>query len=377
MTEPYSASPSREAPVCYRHPDRATDQHCVRCARPICDECVRATSAGPLCPDCLLELQNRMKAERAGAGPGRVARLQPRLTFGLLGIIVIIFVLEELAGGSTNPEVLIRFGATYGPLLFAGELWRLFTAMFVHIGVTHILFNGFALYSIGREVEVGFGHSRFAAIYFGAGLAGNVVSFFWRGIMEFSAGASGAIFGILGAELAFLMFHRERLGEAGRAARSQLLRIIAINIIIGVTVVSINNAAHMGGLVSGFALGYLLAPRFEQTGVRGATPYRDMATLSQRWWVVLGTAILIVAGTWGTLYAWTHYTDAMIRVTSFPGLGDERSGNEAGETQNWFDLLNEPTPTPDQPGAALIPLALAGEPAAMWVQREGSIDSGP
>ena len=350
MTEPFSGPFTGAAPVCYRHPDRETDLRCARCARPICDECVRATNAGYLCPDSLNELQSRL-GEQA-ARPTRAAPAQPRLTYGLLAIILVIFVLEELAGGSTNPAVLVRFGATYGPLLFAGELWRLFTAMFVHIGIAHILFNGFALYSIGREVEVGFGQGRFAAIYLGAGLLGNVVSFFWRGVMEFSAGASGAIFGILGAELAFLFFHRDRLGEAGRAARSQILRIIVINIIIGVTVVSINNAAHMGGLVSGFILGYLLAPRFERTG---GVAYHDTATLSRRWWVVAGTAVLVVAGTWATIYAWTNHTDAMLRLTNFPRSGDTTSEDEAGETRNWFDLLAEPTPTPSLPGANLFP----------------------
>lgn len=371
MTEPYNARPSGATLVCYRHPDRKTDLRCVRCARPICDECVRATTAGYLCPDCLNELQSRLGTQASAGRPARAGTPQPRLTYGLLGIILVVFVLEELAGGSTNPSVLIRFGATYGPLLFAGELWRLFTAMFVHIGIAHILFNGFALYSIGREVEVGFGPARFAAIYLGAGLLGNVVSFFWRGVMEFSAGASGAIFGILGAELAFLLFHRERLGEAGRAARNQLLRIIVINIIIGVTVVSINNAAHMGGLISGFGLGYLLAPRFERAGGSG---YRDMATLGRRWWVVVGTAILVIAGAWGSLYAWTHHTDAMLRITSFPRLGDANSQDEAEETRNWFDLLAEPTPTPSLPGAGPVPPALTG-PQPLQIA-DGAISGG-
>jgi membrane associated rhomboid family serine protease len=357
------------APVCYRHSDRQTGLRCVRCARPICDECVRATPAGDLCPDCLEELRIRMIEHGGAASAARSRRVQPRLTYGLLALIVVIFVLEELAGGSTTPAVLIRFGATYGPALFAGEMWRLFTAMFVHIGIAHIFFNGFALYSIGREVEAGFGHARFAAVYFGAGLFGNVVSFFWRGIMEFSSGASGAIFGILGAELAFLLLHRQRLGEAGRAARNQLLRIIAVNIIIGVTVVSINNAAHMGGLVSGFVLGYLLAPRFERTGVPGAEQYRDRATLARRWWVAVAAVVLIAAGAWGTQYAWTHFPDAMLRVTSFPRLEDVTSEEEGSAGRDWFDLLTEPTPTPAAPGAQVIPPAL---PARTVDSEDGS-----
>ncbi len=374
MTEPYNGPYGGAATVCYRHPDRETELRCARCARPICDECAHLTTAGYLCPDCLNELQSRAGAQAAVGRAARAAMPQPRLTYGLLAIILLIFVLEELAGGSTNPNVLIRFGATYGPLLFAGELWRLFTAMFVHICIPHILFNGFALYSIGREVEVGYGHARFATIYLGAGLLGNVVSFLWRGVMEFSAGASGAIFGILGAELAFLLFHRDRLGEAGRAARSQILRIIIINIIIGVTVVSINNAAHMGGLVSGFVLGYLLAPRYERAVGGG---YRDTATLAQRWWVVVATAVLVVAGAWGTLYAWTNHTETMLRVTSFPRLGEATPENGARETEtrNWFDLLVEPTPTPSLPGAG--PVSPAPAPAAGLAHVAASVDGDP
>ena len=214
MTEPVSGPFTGAAPVCYRHPDRETDLRCARCARPICDECVRATNVGYLCPDCLNELQSRL-GEQA-ARPTRAAPAQPRLTYGLLAIILVIFVLEELAGGSTNPAVLVRFGATYGPLLFAGELWRLFTAMFVHIGIAHILFNGFALYSIGREVEVGFGQGRFAAIYLGAGLLGNVVSFFWRGVMEFRRGMAPSLaFWAPSWPCSFT----DRLGEAASGAQ--------------------------------------------------------------------------------------------------------------------------------------------------------------
>jgi membrane associated rhomboid family serine protease len=349
MTEPTTTA-------CYRHPDRPTRLGCSRCGRPICNECAIATPVGYRCPECIEELQSRSAvpepapAQRAGTAP-------PRFTYFFLGLIAVIYVLEELAGGSTNPAVLIRFGATYGPLLFQGELWRLFTAMFVHIGITHLFFNGFALHFIGREVEAVYGHARFLFLYFGAGLLGNVVSFAWRGMMEFSAGASGAIFGILGAELAFLFYHRNRLGDAGRAARNQILRIIVINIIIGVTIVSINNAAHMGGLISGFILGYLVAPRFE--AARGAPGgYRDLGALSQRWWVVLATIIAIIGGTWAARTAWINYPEAMSRYTTLPGTGSPSRENAPGRLR---DLFADPTPTPtssnNAPVAPAAPLA--------------------
>ncbi len=348
------------ATACYRHPDRPTRLGCSRCGRPICNECAVATPVGYRCPDCIAELQSRAGlAEPAQPpAPRRVAAARPWLTYLLLGIIAAIYLLEELAGGSTNPSVLIAFGATFGPLLFEGELWRLFTAMFVHIGLIHLFFNGFALHFIGREVEVVYGQARFLFLYFGAGLLGNVVSFAWRGIAEFSAGASGAIFGILGAELAFLFFHRQRLGEAGRAARNQLLRIIIINIIIGVTVVSINNAAHMGGLVSGFILGYLVAPRYEASG---GTPgsYRDLGSLARRWWVVAATIVVIVAGAWAARAAWLSYPEVMMRYTTLPGAGNP---SREDAPRRLRDLFADPTPTPT---SAISPAQRdAGLPAA-------------
>jgi rhomboid protease GluP len=342
MTAPEESTAGAGGDVCYRHPDRETNLHCSRCGRPICNECAIQTPVGYRCPDCIYELQSQFEKPGTVINPLWVPPVPPLLTYGLLGIIVAIYVLEEMAGGSTNPAVLLRFGATYGPALFAGELWRLFTAMFVHIGLAHVLFNGFALYSIGREVEARYGYARFAAIYFGAGLLGNVISFTWRGLMEFSAGASGAIFGILGAELAFLFFHRNRLGETGRAARSQILRIIILNIIIGVTVVSINNAAHMGGLVSGFVLGYLLAPRHVLSR-ESKTGYADTASLARRWWVALATVVVIVAGTWAARSAWINYPEAMFRYTTLPGLGRSAGEEEQEPGRNLRDLFRDPT----------------------------------
>lgn len=266
------------------------------------------------------------------------ARMQPILTFLFLAIIVLVFLLQELAGGSTNSEVLVQFGASYGPFILEGESWRLLSSMFVHIGLTHLLFNGFALYTIGRDVEIFYGYKRFAFVYFGSGLFGSLVSFVIRGPMEFSAGASGAIFGLIGAELAFLWFHRERLGELGRQQRQRILSLILLNLIIGFSIAVVNNAAHIGGLIGGFGLGYLLAPRYVPVPGREGNFVIDHGSLVRRWWVVLLTAVILVAGTWGAVYGWQNFPAKMARLTSpLSGLPLSEA-NETAEIENFEEV---------------------------------------
>ncbi|RPI58550.1 MAG: rhomboid family intramembrane serine protease, partial [Chloroflexi bacterium] len=99
---------------------------------------------------------------------------RPLVTWILLAAIIAVFGLETLAGGSTETEVLVRLGAKVTPLIVAGEYWRLFTAMFLHIGVVHLLFNGYALFAIGTELERILGSVRFTLIYVLAGLLGSL-----------------------------------------------------------------------------------------------------------------------------------------------------------------------------------------------------------
>ncbi|HEY4722823.1 MAG TPA: rhomboid family intramembrane serine protease, partial [Anaerolineae bacterium] len=108
---------------------------------------------------------NPLENRPAAPPPLRMPLSRPRWTYILIGIIAVVFVLEELGGGSQNPEVLIQFGANYAPLVSAGEYWRLFTANFLHIGILHIMLNAYSLYIIGQEVEAWYGASRFMAIF--------------------------------------------------------------------------------------------------------------------------------------------------------------------------------------------------------------------
>ena len=119
-----------------------------------------------------------------------------------------------------------------GPLIATGEYWRFFTAMFLHAGPIHLFFNCFALFIFGRLVEGVYGNARFTTIYLLAGLSGSVLSYMFNRD-AIAVGASGAIFGILGAFAAYFVAHRDTLGEMGRRNLTGLATIAAINLGIG------------------------------------------------------------------------------------------------------------------------------------------------
>jgi rhomboid protease GluP len=217
--------------------------------------------------------------------------VRPIVTWILLAIIVVVFLVEMLAGGSTNSEVLVRMGAKVTPLVAAGEYWRLFTSMFLHIGWMHLLFNSYALFAIGTGLEQLYGHWRFLTIYLLSGLFGSLFSYAFSDSL--SAGASGAIFGIVGAQAAFFLLHRERLGAWGRSRLMNTAIFVAINLVWGFTQAGIDNMAHIGGLLSGFALGWALAPRYKLDPVRVRVV--DDNRLG-RYWPALALAVALLVG---------------------------------------------------------------------------------
>ena len=235
-----------------------------------------------------------------GSLPG--SNRKPVLTYALIAVNVLIWLAMEFEGrsrgGSENPEVLLQFGAMFGPLIAAGEYWRLFTAMFLHVGVLHLAFNGFGLFIFGRMVEGIYGPIRFAIIYVLAGLFGSVASYLLNSI-AIGAGASGAIFGVLGALAAFFLARREELGEAGRQNLMGLLVIAGINLVFGFSQPGIDNWAHMGGLAAGFALGMTLAPNYRLVndvfGMGGR--FVDVNTIARSFWVVPVAVALLFGAT--------------------------------------------------------------------------------
>jgi len=216
---------------------------------------------------------------------------KPVATWVLLAVIIAVFGIETLLGGSTDTEVLIRTGAKVTPLIAAGQYWRLFTAMFLHIGLMHIFFNGYALLAIGTELERLLGWQRFLAIYVLSGLFGNLLSYAFS--PSLAAGASGAIFGLIGSLAAYFMIHREALGTWGQRRLINIAFLIVVNLILGFTQPGIDNMAHMGGLLSGFALGWALAPRYQLDPAALKLTDRNNAG---RYWPALAAAVVLLIG---------------------------------------------------------------------------------
>jgi membrane associated rhomboid family serine protease/Flp pilus assembly protein TadD len=225
------------------------------------------------------------------------------LTQVLLGANVMVFIAMVLASGPSldfTGEVMVHFGANYGPLTLSGQWWRLLTYMFLHGGLMHIAFNMWCLWDLGALCESLYGRWTFAAIYFITGIAGGLASMGWNpGVL--TVGASGAIFGLAGALISSFY-----LGEfsvprvAIQGTLRSLLFFVGFNVLFGSFVPGIDNACHAGGLVSGLMVGALiarLAPQHDK-------PLRRVG-------VVL-FMVLIVGGSAVGIYRWRgsgiHYS---------------------------------------------------------------------
>jgi rhomboid protease GluP len=156
-------------------------------------------------------------------------------------------------------QTLVDMGALYGPFtVLKGEWWRLFTAMFLHAGMTHLLMNMFSLYLIGRGAEMYFDTKSYLSIYLFSGLIGGLASLYMHH-MSVGIGASGAIFGVFGALAGFFLAHREKIQEHTKAFMKDFSVIIVINIVLGLSIPSIDMSAHIAGLIIGFIGGFLLS----------------------------------------------------------------------------------------------------------------------
>ena len=219
-------------------------------------------AARPETPD-VWEVADRATKQRASELAefrARLAALTPRVVVTplLVAANVLVFAIMVVRGVSPlspTTENLLAWGANYGRLSASGEWWRLATAMFLHVGVIHLLMNMWVLWDAGPLVERMLGHVAFASAYLLAGLAGSCASALWSPDRP-SAGASGAIFGIFGVLGAFLLRQRHALppGALTRLTRSSLF-FVGYNVIYGLTNPSIDMAAHLGGLAGGFVVG--------------------------------------------------------------------------------------------------------------------------
>lgn len=177
-----------------------------------------------------------------------------KVTFILLIIMIAYFIFMTLNGGTTNGGVLLRYGAFYPPfILVYHEYYRFITSIFIHIGITHILFNGYALYVFGPQIEGLMGAKKYLFFFLLTGIGGNLATFLFN-FSSISAGASGSLFGLFGAFLYLVHRHRDMVTPQGRKS---IFSLLGINLVLTVLVPSISITAHLGGLIIGYLLSYI------------------------------------------------------------------------------------------------------------------------
>ena len=187
----------------------------------------------------------------------------PYVTYALIIVNVIMFILMYIFGnGSENTSTLLKFGALNKILVLNGEYYRLITSAFLHIGVIHLICNMYALYILGTNIESYFGRIKYVFIYFTSALVGSFMSIIFMDEFAVSAGASGAIFGLMGALLYFGYNYRTVLNNS---ITNQIVPVIALNLLIGFTTSGINNFAHLGGLLGGYISSMSVGVKYKST----------------------------------------------------------------------------------------------------------------
>jgi membrane associated rhomboid family serine protease len=228
-------------PVCVRHPGRATAVRCSRCDRPACSDCLREASVGYQCVDCV-----------GGARPTRsptrpTDRLLAVPTLIALNVVIFLITVLEAASLAHNADApLFQEWALQPSAVAQGAWWQLLTSGFLHIGPIHLAFNMIALWVIGRDLEQVLGTLRFLVIYLVSLLGGSLVVLAFENPASHTAGASGAVFGLMGGLAVVLM----KMRLSPRPA----LTIILLNVVISLVVPNISILGHLGGLAFGAAV---------------------------------------------------------------------------------------------------------------------------
>jgi membrane associated rhomboid family serine protease len=271
--------------VCYRHPDRETGVACSSCGRSICPECMTPTPVGMRCPACSRE-RTRVKTVRSLPST-------PSVTMTLVAINVIVFVAEFVTGGplfntgTGSGGVVLRNGWLDGPdIVYHHQYWRLISAGFLHDGFLHILFNMVFLWIMGPQLEPAIGRFNFAVVYFVSLLAGSFGALLFQPNVP-TLGASGALFGVLGA----LMVVAYDRGIS--IWRSGLGPILVINLLFSVAVTNISIGGHLGGFVGGAVTGWLIV----QLSQRRRLPAAAMACCALVAVACVAGALAVAGGT--------------------------------------------------------------------------------
>lgn len=185
-------------------------------------------------------------------------RREPATIF-LIILNVLVFLVSESSGSSQDVMHMLDLGAAYTPLITEnGEVYRLFTSMFLHFGISHLMNNMLVLFVLGSRLERAVGKLRFLAVYLFGGTAANIISMFLElktGEYSVSAGASGAVFAVMGAMIYIVLRNRGRLEDL---TVRQILIMAAFSLYFGFTSTGVDNTAHVGGLLAGLVLAALL-----------------------------------------------------------------------------------------------------------------------
>jgi rhomboid protease GluP len=186
-----------------------------------------------------------------------------KVTYTLIGINILIYIITAIMSRNifdSNTYVLIILGAKVNELINYGQVWRLLTCAFLHGGIMHLAFNMYSLKIIGSEIEYIFGRKKYLIIYLMASVGGSIFSYIFSPY-SISVGASGAIFGLLGAMLVFGIKHRNKIGKG---YMMNIIQVIGINIFIGITLSNIDNFGHIGGLIVGGITALLVKSKLDK-----------------------------------------------------------------------------------------------------------------
>jgi membrane associated rhomboid family serine protease len=222
---------------------------CSRCERPICSDCSTDAAVGQRCPDCLKE-EGTQKVIPTGSRRRASSGAPATMTF--ITLAVLFYLLGSAGGLGLRGELFDRF-AQINSAVAAGEWWRIFTVVLLHGSITHILFNMWALWVLGPQIERGVGTWPFVSLYLASAAVGGAFAFFLGELNETGVGASGAIFGLFGIWLSWALHRRNTM--QGRALLGQLGFLLVINAAIPFIFTNVSWEAHLGGLIAGFVLG--------------------------------------------------------------------------------------------------------------------------
>jgi membrane associated rhomboid family serine protease len=283
------SSAETRLPTCYRHPDRETGLSCSECGRPICTECMTAAPVGLRCPDHAGKKRGPVGGGIVRARQTRVGSSRALVTKILIALNIVVYLITAVQGAGINNPVggsLYLKWVLFGPFVAQGDWWRLITAMFLHGFLLHLAFNMFALYVIGGPVEEYLGRVRFLLLYLVSGLAGSAGALIQSPTTPV-VGASGAIFGILGA---MLILEWQATGRLGGTAATLILVNLALNFGLNSTGGSISIGGHLGGLVGGI----LVTLAFARWG-RGHAAYGRVGLTGSIGLVVVAAASVAIA----------------------------------------------------------------------------------